>query len=854
MALILYRPLFWGLLIILAGILAWLALRLRLRWLPALPLRVLQMALTLIVIFSPQGELFRKSLPERKVLVLDLSDSIPRETREQAQAWAQTWQRSEINRLIVVFGTEAKVISSSQVTWPSVDGRSSDLPTALSLANSVLGDMPGEVILATDGLSEEAEVGTILTSMTSKGHRINTLALPTRIDKNDLYVGDLWTPTTLWEQTPFTTILPVFSPVPGEVTLRLYIDGGLESERVESISQGENFFIFTIQAESPEIMTLEASATIQGDPRPENNRAFSILRVFDSPSALFITSSEPPQRFLQAITSSGIKVEIQRPESLPADLASLGKYQVIFLHNLLAQDLSFEQMLAMKIFVSYHGGGLVFLGGKNSYTLGGYNNTLLETFLPVELEPPPRSQRPPVTFILIMDRSLSMSLPKENRPIDLAREAAMRAVEILTSDDYVGVMTYSDLPIWDVPIARAGDGLTLREAMDAISLIYASGGTHMYAALQQAIQDVSQFQGHGSIHVLLLSDGRSFDGTYSDFVDLAEDAKALGISISTIALGKEADQELLKTIAEKAGGRYHFVLNPDDLPRVMIAESSAAHSENVQLGETRLEVGEPNHPVLSGLAISEIPPIIGYNALSSKRESGAEDILISSTFGDPVLSARQYGLGRVIAWMGDIGEEWATSWIEWEKLGLFWSQIVRYALPNPVQDPAQVEIRIENDVLSINAQIQDNVGLPLNHLKPVFSYKDAQGGVRSYSLSQTAPGKYSVDIPLPPEGAYRAIIAYRHEGEIRQVPAFFAVNYPLEWRPRDAKTGRDNLEKWAKENGGDLLSFELLETQSGIADGGGIYQNQIGMRVLLIVVFLWPIEIAIRRRWLPWNS
>ena len=55
----------------------------------------------------------------------------------------------------------------------------------------------------------------------------------------------------------------------------------------------------------------------------------------------------------------------------------------------------------------------------------------------------------------------------------LAREAAVRAIEILNPEDYVGVLTYATDLAWDVEIGPVGSGLSLRRAQDSVSQIQA---------------------------------------------------------------------------------------------------------------------------------------------------------------------------------------------------------------------------------------------------------------------------------------------------------------------------------------------------------------------------------------------
>ena len=55
-------------------------------------------------------------------------------------------------------------------------------------------------------------------------------------------------------------------------------------------------------------------------------------------------------------------------------------------------------------------------------------------------------------------------------------------------------------------------------------------------------------------HIVLITDGQAH---YGEFGALVRAARADAISISTIAIGDDAEIELLQTIAANAGGRFH---------------------------------------------------------------------------------------------------------------------------------------------------------------------------------------------------------------------------------------------------------------------------------------------------------
>ena len=855
MALVLYRPAFWVSVVLITFLLLWIARQIRLSWAPAWLLRVILVSILLFVVFFPTGDFFKQPIPPQQILIIDQSDSIQSDFQENFQIQAREWQSAQMNRTIIVFGNQPIAVPIPGMEWPQVDGRSSNLLSALEMAAGLFGDSPGNIIIVSDGLvTSESEIGSFIHQLSKKGFQIELVQLPSYEPNKDLYVGPLWVPTSLWEQTPYKIVLPLHIPESTFVTLKMVVNGETVSEETENLPAGDHYITFEHQASSPGILTLEAIASSEGDPNPKNNKAYATVRVFSPPEGLFITSSMEESYFLvETLIQSGVSVDVKQPADLPSDLSELENFQVIFLDNLLVNELNQEQMQALKVFTSRRGGGLVFLGGSNSYTLGGYKNTILEPLLPVRLEPPKRSQRPPITLILAIDRSSSMGLHRlEVKPLALAKESAMRTMETLNSSDYIGVLTYSDAPIWNVEITQVGEGLSLRQALDVVGQIEAVGGTQIYKSLDLLLEAFIPIQFTDLRHVLLLSDGKSSDGSYEKFQELSQSALSNGITISTIALGEEADQTLMSLIAEEANGRYHLVLNPADLPRVMISESRAVRGENIQYGDTSLSAGESNHPILFGLSIAELPTLSAYNALVSKADLGAEDILLSDNFQDPILSAWQFGLGRVIAWMGDAGQEWSNDFTSWPDSGYFWSQILRYALLNPSLGPVQVDVNVEDTQMAVEVQLLDELGVPINFVQPEFSYADETNTVYKFQLSQVGAGVFTTRIDRPPEGAYRAIISYESGEEIVEIPAFFEVNYPKEWQPVDPNVGRQNVKDWVEAGSGEVIDLSANAPLPEKINAKISIENP-WWRLMLVAVIYWPCEIAIRRRWLPWK-
>ena len=146
-------------------------------------------------------------------------------------------------------------------------------------------------------------------------------------------------------------------------------------------------------------------------------------------------------------------MDLRGPGEFPTSLAELQNYDLVILSSVAAHELPEGALGILDVYVRDLGGGLLTLGGERSYGLGGYANTKLARLLPVEMVSHARQDLPSLALVLVIDKSGSMARQK----IELAKSAAVASAELLTSSDYLGVISFDQSAYTVSPVTSAGE-------------------------------------------------------------------------------------------------------------------------------------------------------------------------------------------------------------------------------------------------------------------------------------------------------------------------------------------------------------------------------------------------------------
>ncbi|MEI8305781.1 MAG: VWA domain-containing protein [Chloroflexales bacterium] len=785
------------------------------------------------------------------VLLVDQSDSIPPAGRASLRAEADRLAaQADGHARILLFGADVVAADPAGTPDRGADPAGSDLAGAMRAARNLLPG-GGRVKLLSDGLQTSGDALAEAHRLSSAGIVID-VARVAPVDLPDAAIVAVSAPRTLrvGEEFPIT-IAVSYHPGPDSkadlpARLRLWDGDQILGDQQVALSAGENSFTFRHRADQPGMIRLRAELEIpQGDTFAANNVGGATATVIPPPHILLVTGRPGTGVDLAAaLERQGVHTSQIEASRLPSLISNLAPYDGMVLIDVPAAALSLDQMASVREFVRSEGRGLVALGGRNSFTLGAYKGTPLEDVLPVKMEPPPRSQRSNIALLLIIDRSASMTAALGVSKFAMAKEAAQLATDSLQADDRIGILAFDTNPLWVVPFQQVGSGLSVAQIQAQVANLPSGGGTDIERVLAVGLPTLAQ-QPIDVRHAVLLTDGRSFTNNLNAYQQLVETARAHKITLSTIAIGQDSDTVLLDQLAQWGGGRYYYADKPEDIPRLTLLESEIARADPVVERPLRASLAEP-HPMMRDFAPADLPVIDGYVAVS---ERDSADVVLRSPEGDPLLAAWQYGLGRSVAWLPGVGAPWASQWSSWPNNDRFWAQMVRYTLPDPGSGPIQARVDQQPGGARLTVDALLSGGEPLNLATVNANITLPDGTQRSFSVRQTAPGRYTQDLSLPASGAYIVSVVLQQEGQRQEREVGYVQPVPAEYLPH-VGDGQALLKAIAEATGGTMLQGTPAPASTAApAQPAPVATPNLDLWPWLIglALTLWVLEIAVRR-------
>jgi hypothetical protein len=458
----------------------------------------------------------------------------------------------------------------------------------------------------------------------------------------------------------------------------------------------------------------EITAEIDGsDVYPINDEALKTVRVVDQPRVLYVSRGNYSlQSYLTQL------YDVETASSVPEDLEP---YYAVVIQNVAAGDLGSVDELQRFVI---DGGGLLMVGGPNSFENGGYANSSVAATLPVTFgESAPGSAR----IVMLIDVSGSAGTGMR-----IQKAIALDALSQLDDENTVGVVGFNYQAYGVVqpePLSENRDTVE-----DRIRRLQAGGATNIANGLRGAEEMLGGQRGT----VILVSDGGD---TESRSAVVANALGRQGIRVIAVGAGRRVNEGVLRRIAEESGGNY---FRADETERLRLLFGGGSR----QFQGEGLTIVDSGNFITSGVTLESNPGRV--NDVSMRP--GA-NFLVAAPDGTPAVASWRYGLGRV-ATITTYGPDGGLDGLLQQPDSLLVTKSVNYAIGDP-----------ERKASGVTDVADTRVGEPTTVI-----YR-----------GDSPPSDTDLPFTAVDEGVYRAQVTPTSVGFKSAVGATYAANYPAEY-------------------------------------------------------------------------
>ncbi|MBN2312605.1 MAG: VWA domain-containing protein [Sedimentisphaerales bacterium] len=570
----------------------------------------------------------------------------------------------------------------------------------------------------------------------------------------------------------------------------------------------------------------------------QNNRASAITNVAGPGHVLVLdTDGASAQTLITALRNSEINVQYSVASDFPDNLVKLMGTDAVILVNTDCSKFTFQQQELLCRYVNDLGGGLIMVGGPESFGAGGWIGSPVADILPVDLDPPQKQQMPKGALVLVIDRSGSMTGEK----VEICKIAAAAAVRLLSRRDMVGIVLFHGVSDWLVPLGPADDKDNI---LQRIRNIGGGGGTVMGPAMIMA-RDALQGADAAVKHVILLTDGQTSDRDIC--AGLGQSMDDSEITVSTVAVGPSVDADLLLEIAQATQGRFYRVTDPMNIPEIFVKEAQVVRRSMIVEQTFTPQIVSGFSEIIKGLS-SQLPALDGYVLTGPK--GGLNQIVLSSDQADPIFATCQSGMGRCVAFTSSVDSRWGSSWLGWRGFERFWEQTVRWVGKPAESSDCEVFADVQGRQVTINVEAIDAEG-------KFMQFASIEGQIiapdvtsETLELIQTGPGQYRGQFQAGSSGSYLVNLRYKKLAE--QTRTHFThstVTIPFAPEFRDLSDNAPLLAEISEISGGRILPSD--PNQANLFDYTGLEFPQTEMPLLRPLMFfflaLFLLDVAVRR-------
>jgi len=188
-------------------------------------------------------------------------------------------------------------------------------------------------------------------------------------------------------------------------------------------------------------------------------------------------------------------------------------------------------------------------------------------------------------------RTLAEMQATLSKPMDAAVAALSAIVRSLPENVHMGLVAFADRGQVIVPSEEVLNGAlyigALGRLREEVGRFFLGHGTYLSSGLLLAMGEIMTHHRLSSVNrIILVSDGLVHDATKS--MQMLGRLRDHGISVSTVGVGTDFDEEFLAKVADTTGGMYYYAAEPQEIGQRLWEEfltlrSSVVHDVEIKL-------------------------------------------------------------------------------------------------------------------------------------------------------------------------------------------------------------------------------------------------------------------------------